>query len=201
MPKPPLHDEPVVQTWRNQRVHWHAYDLPAGHSRPSQRAERLAGLPVAAVLRAPEEVVDWIEGRHAEHVPHSLPEAWAGRAPFCVVQATEENRVYRELTNEIIASKGDSLYIELKSYPTALGETVAEVLRCGLPTRTPLRELWIEAVGEPDCRVKGHAIPAQRDNEEEVIIYGQAADSASASAPAEAGAEHPEAARPTRPKG
>lgn len=199
MPKPPLHAEPVVNTWRTERVHWHAYDLPAGHSRPGQRAERLAGLPVAAVLRAPQEVVAWVEGRHARHVPHSLPESWAN-APFYVIEATAESRNYRTLTNLILASKGYSLYIELKDYPGPPADIQPVAWRCGLPTTTPLRELWIEAVREPDCREEGHAIPAQRDTAEEVINgQGQAARPA-----AEAGGEgsqHPATAGQARPKG
>lgn len=145
MPKLALHEEPITSAWREDGVHWHAYSLPPRQTRPHQRDERLATLPADAILCLPSQVALWIERQYAVHAPYSQPLRWLSTLEREELQIRCD---YRQRTNAIVATRGDSLYIDIKRYGR-------------FPARSaPLvRQLWVEAVREEDCPVANHDGP------------------------------------------
>lgn len=147
MPKLALHEEPVRDLWRHNQVHWHAFSLPHCQSRPDQRDQRLAELPIDAVLLNPVDVTLWVERQYQAYAPTSQPESWLVPA---LREDAQERLDYRRRTNMIVASRGDSLYVDIKH--------CCQVLHRRAPT---VRQLWVEAVREQECpaALHGHERP------------------------------------------
>lgn len=146
MLRPALHEEPITSGWQEDHVHWHAYSLPPEQTRPYDRDKRLTSLPADAILLQPAEVALWIERQHARHAPFSHPQKWLSKPER---EETQLRCDYRRRTNMIIASRGGSIYIDVKHggrFPRRRAYRL-------------VRQLWVEAVREQDCPVANHGGP------------------------------------------
>lgn len=132
-----LENSPIEDRWRWLRMHWHAYSYSAGVQGVPDRAVRLVTEP-HAVLTDPADVARWIEDEYARHAPDTQPDS--GSPPF-VEAENREGAEYRLHTNAVVASRGGSIYVEVKNLLPGKMER---------GTR-PCRDLFVEAVTACGC--------------------------------------------------
>lgn len=114
--------------------HWHAYSEVWQGQGLSTRADRLAREPDEA-LRSPRAVSRWLAAMSREHLPRTTVKLLGRNAGWGHV-GDDGHLEHDRAADEVIAARGDSVYVSLNREHDRL-------------------DLWVEAVTADDCS-EGH---------------------------------------------